>query len=402
MPGQRMAPGEHGDFFYRTREDGRTTAFVWYRNHAGRRRRIEATASSRSGARKKAITALERALAVGGDGEYDARTTFREVAMHWLADLDEKVVGGRRSPATAAQYRHVLDKHVFPALGDTPLPDLTTARVDRFLRALRAERGYSVAKLCRSVVSGVCGLAVRREGLRVNPVRDASPIESDRRRAPRALTVEECMGWLRLLDADPYSRAWDLPDLTRFLLGTGCRLGEAIGANWDDLDWDRGQLHVRRTVGRVKGQGLVARRPKSLAGERVLGLPSWLVNLLAERRDQVGEVTPIFPGSRGGYRDVNSVEKAYRRVRAGTAYEWVVPHTYRKTVATLLDAGGLSARTIADQLGHSRVSMTQDVYMGRRAVEPGAALMLGSIPGFVPKPTEDPLQPELFDQAEEA
>ena len=47
----------------------------------------------------------------------------------------------------------------------------------------------------------------------------------------------------------------------------------------------------------------------------------------------------------------------------------MVPHTYRKTVATLLDAGGLSARIIADQLGHSRISMTQDVYLGRRAVD---------------------------------
>lgn len=59
-------------------------------------------------------------------------------------------------------------------------------------------------------------------------------------------------------------------------------------------------------------------------------------------------------------------------MRSGTAFEWVVPHTYRKTVATWMDAEGLSARTIADQLGHSRISMTQDVYMGRRAVDPSA------------------------------
>jgi integrase len=57
----------------------------------------------------------------------------------------------------------------------------------------------------------------------------------------------------------------------------------------------------------------------------------------------------------------------------------VVPHTYRKTVATVLDAGGLSARTIADQLGHSRISMTQDVYMGSRAVDPAAASALDTL-----------------------
>ncbi len=42
------------------------------------------------------------------------------------------------------------------------------------------------------------------------------------------------------------------------------------------------------------------------------------------------------------------------------------PAIFRKTCATLLDEGELSARQIADQLGHAKVSMTQDNYLGRR------------------------------------
>ena len=41
----------------------------------------------------------------------------------------------------------------------------------------------------------------------------------------------------------------------------------------------------------------------------------------------------------------------------------------------MLDQTGLSARTIADQLGHSRISMRQDVFMGRRAVDESAAAL---------------------------
>ncbi|MGH3549339.1 MAG: tyrosine-type recombinase/integrase, partial [Pseudonocardiaceae bacterium] len=40
-------------------------------------------------------------------------------------------------------------------------------------------------------------------------------------------------------------------------------------------------------------------------------------------------------------------------------------HAFRHLVATQLDRAGLSAREIADYLGHERVSMTQDVYMSR-------------------------------------
>jgi integrase len=43
---------------------------------------------------------------------------------------------------------------------------------------------------------------------------------------------------------------------------------------------------------------------------------------------------------------------------------------FRKTVATLIDDEGLSARIGADHLRHSRISMTQDKYMPRGLVTP--------------------------------
>ncbi|WP_082399179.1 hypothetical protein [Pseudonocardia sp. EC080625-04] len=54
-----------------------------------------------------------------------------------------------------------------------------------------------------------------------------------------------------------------------------------------------------------------------------------------------------------------------------------------KTVATLMDAAGLSSRQAADQLGHAKVSMTQDNYFGRKVARTGAAgvLELFSNPG---------------------
>jgi integrase len=52
---------------------------------------------------------------------------------------------------------------------------------------------------------------------------------------------------------------------------------------------------------------------------------------------------------------------------------WITSHVFRKTTATILDDDGQSARQIADQLGHARVSMTQDAYLGRKATDSRAA-----------------------------
>jgi integrase len=58
---------------------------------------------------------------------------------------------------------------------------------------------------------------------------------------------------------------------------------------------------------------------------------------------------------------------------------WVTSHVFRKTTATLLDEAGLSARAIADQLGHAQPSLTQTVYMGRQVASTAAATTLEAL-----------------------
>jgi integrase len=216
-------------------------------------------------------------------------------------------------------------------------------------------------------------------------VRDVEALERPSTQEARALTDEECRAWLMILDGSELARQADLPELVRFLLGTGCRIGEALALTWPNVDLERHLINIDTTLIRVKGQGLLIKRPKTKSSIRVLRVPLWLVAILRDRRARDPESQgAVFPDSVGGHRDPNNVERDHRRVRGGTPFEWVVPHTYRKTVATMLDRQGLSARTIADQLGHARISMTQDVYMGRRAVDQAAAAVLEGIspPGY--------------------
>src|SRR3954467_7949247 len=81
---------------------------------------------------------------------------------------------------------------------------------------------------------------------------------------------------------------------------------------------------------------------------------------------------PLFPDVLGGFRDPANVRRELRDARGKEALGGS-RHTFRKTAATILDEAALSARLVADQFGHSRPSMTQDVYLGRRAVDSQAA-----------------------------
>jgi integrase len=89
-----------------------------------------------------------------------------------------------------------------------------------------------------------------------------------------------------------------------------------------------------------------------------------------------GEHTVIFPSTRGTLRDPNKFDKRWRTVRKDLCVPAVTTHSFRKTVATLIDDEGLSARIGADHLGHTHVSMTQDCYMSRGRVHTQVAELL--------------------------
>ena len=143
----------------------------------------------------------------------------------------------------------------------------------------------------------------------------------------------------------------------------------AIG--WSGVDLETATVHICRCLLRRTSDGLRLPSTKSgRTGERVIPQPSWAVTMLKRRRLAIGPgVEPIFPDSPGGWRDPSNVRKVWRQVQAEAEIDGFVSHTLHKTVASFLDDAAVSTRKISDQLGHSKVSMTQDRYLGRKLTD---------------------------------
>jgi integrase len=72
--------------------------------------------------------------------------------------------------------------------------------------------------------------------------------------------------------------------------------------------------------------------------------------------DTLGEQTMIFPSMAATWRDPDNFRARWRKVRDDLGVPDVTSHSFRKSLATLIDDEGLSARIGADHLGHARVS----------------------------------------------
>lgn len=381
--------GQHGNISYRALGPKKVQATVRVCDADGQVRVVTRQGTSRQAALSRLQAALkDRPGAVGVTLTEESK--LAEAAEEWFAELDRMVVDGMRAPNTARLYRLSWGKHVEPALGNRRLRECKTPALSGLLVALREHGlGPDAVRTVRAVLSGVLGYARRHGAINDDPMRGVARISKGSQKVPRALTEAERKKWIDKMTADEVSVSHDLPALTRLLLATGCRIGEALAVAFEEFDRSSGTVRIEWTIARVKGRGLVRVPTKTAAGKRTLRLPGWAVTMLANRGDVLGWSGPVFPAivsRRGGYRrvgggwrDPSNVSRQWRAGAARAGFGWVTSHVFRKTVATILDEAGLTAREIADQLGHARVAITQDVYMGRKASNTGAAVTLEGV-----------------------
>ena len=364
--------GTGGTIYYSRTAKGHR-ARCYYRDHDGVRREVERAGRSKAAAATALRKALkERMRAAVGDGDLTGESTVRQLGDAWFEALGRQDL----SPNTTRAYRLCLDKHVYPALGEVRIRQLTVSLVDRFLATLADRRGYGAAKMTRSVISGMCALAARVDALDRNLVRDAGPIrKTTPDRTVRAMTVPQLRQLRAMLTYDDTARRRDILDLIDIMMASGARIGEACGIVWDAVDLTEGTIEIRSTVIRVTGKGLVNKpRPKSKAGHRRLALPVWAVAMLRGRYRGQKPDDLVFPAVGGGLRDPRNTNADIREAVDAAGFPGWTSHLFgRKSVATILDEQGHSPRQIADVLGHANPSMTLSTYIGRKVANPGAA-----------------------------
>ena len=176
---------------------------------------------------------------------------------------------------------------------------------------------------------------------------------------------------------------------------SGLRSSELRGLSWEDVDLDKGELHVRRRADRYKKIG----RPKSEAGDRTIPIGPVVVNTLREHRLSCpkSELDLVFPNTAARIWDHADIVTRFLHptvVRAGVLdangnAKYTGLHPYRHFYASWLinrkaDGGlELPIKTVQQRLGHSSIVMTSDTYGhlfprtddGREMADAGRRLM---------------------------
>lgn len=159
--------------------------------------------------------------------------------------------------------------------------------------------------------------------------------------------------------------------LVRFLARAGCRLGEARGLRWCDLDLDARVASICRSVTELGGPGLgrwQVSAPKNGRARKV-GLTADLVKALVDHRASypgVGEAL-VWTTSSGDPAHYQTIINAIRSAAKRSGLEaHVSPQVLRRTVNSLALAAGVDRVLLQGMIGHSGDAMSAH-YHGLRA-----------------------------------
>ncbi|MBS45233.1 MAG: hypothetical protein CMH83_19090 [Nocardioides sp.] len=271
-------------------------------------------------------------------------------------------------------YRRALTRHVVERpIGRRKLQDIDGPTLNKHYAVLLAGDaahppiGVTTARGVSTVLHRVFKDAVRWRKIQTNPVEASDPPKKAERTEFTTWTLEEQITFLEHAAAHRHFGLWAL------LATTGMRRGEALGMRWRDIDLDNGRAQIQRALVNIGNGQRAWSSPKTKAGRRTIILDEECIAALrVHRARQAQEKLALGPGYNdedlvtaqedGSTISPTRITEQFRRLTRRAGLRHIRLHDLRHTYATLALEAGIHPRVVQEQLGHSHVSITLDIY----------------------------------------
>lgn len=299
---------------------------------------------------------------------------------------------------TRSNYLYMYDRFVRDTFGNKKIADIKYSDVLQFYYYLLEKQELQINTLesIQTLLHPTFQLAVRDEIIRNNPTNGVmSEVKKGSGQTTgvrHALTVPQQRAFMEYMANHPIYFHW-WPVFT-ILLGTGCRIGEALGLRWDDLDYEKRTISINHSLvyyptGEERTSVMHISKPKTDAGIRIIPMLDSVKDafeMLYEEQKENGwsevEIDGmtgfIFCNRFGNVPNPQSVNRTIKRIiasyNAGEEVDAkkerrepvIIPnfsaHHLRHTFCTRLCENETNLKVIQSVMGHKDIQTTMDIY----------------------------------------
>lgn len=271
------------------------------------------------------------------------------------------------SENSRSSYQRNLDVHILPALGDFLMADIASAMISKLLLDFqKSGHAHASAVKLYNILNGIFQMAFLDDTIKTNPmlkVKRPSPRKDEKAQdePKKAYTVQQLAYILQCLEGEPLK--W--MTYIRLVADTGARRGEACALEWQDIDWIKGTITIKRNAQYTPTAGVYITSPKNGKFRTVDVGPDVLKLLQQLRLEQAGKVISRYVFTQDNSPDImhpQSPTRYFKKFGQRYSIEGFHPHKLRHTSASLAITNGADVVSVSERLGHSDTAVTLRMY----------------------------------------
>ena len=339
---------------------------------------------------------------------------FNDLIELWKKSQDYKNL----SQSCKEDYIKTLNRRAVPALGNLLITKINPVHVQNIYDSMEKEgKAPTTIKRTHATINSVLKFAFRMELIDRNPCDRVKLPKVKKDDTLRYFNIEQSKAFINALSMSyeinhkAHTRTlkqtgeeYTVPDYTQTLtiplqfqcyftiaVYSGFRRSEMIALTWEDISFEDKTINVDKAIAKTE-DGQIIKDTKTVAGKREIKLPGECFTLLREWKNeekelclQMGSKWEGFRGSEfdknyvfiqtdiniGQHMDLDSPYKKFKEIIR--LYNDTVSdpkdklpdirlHDLRHTSATLLLSQGVDIETVSHRMGHSKPSVTLDIY----------------------------------------
>lgn len=323
--------------------------------------------------RKKAELELAKIMLAIEDGTFkvsEKPKKFLEITELWLPIYKSTV-----KEVTYSSTVSIINLFITPKFGNRNINKIDVMYCQKILNQWAQERPKSFKK-SKFYTSKIFDYAVNIGIILDNPMKKVlMPKIHVEQKKIEFFNKDELKNFLL------FSKTYDPNKIYTFfhlLAYSGVRKGEAYALTWEDIDFEKKQISITKSLARGENSRLYISTPKTRNSVRTIAIDKTTIDILKcwkinqkQLQLKLGYPTKkknqfLFTTEKNEHPnptiDAHWLKRIYKQDIVPNDFKRITTHGFRHTHASLLFEAGATIKEVQDRLGHSDITTTMNIY----------------------------------------